>query len=128
MKIIISLLALVFFLVPNWASADTNELDSQLRGNTFSYKDIKTGIEHTIYIGRFGHDYDEYFPCKFVDGNWWITKEGFLCLKDRVDKARRSGEVCLKPKIEGQMASFLDAAGNVAYQAKIVKGNALPLG
>jgi len=105
-----------------------NKLKEQLRGHTFKYTDIKTGLDHTIYIGRFGNNYDEYFPCEFVDGTWQINPNGRLCLKDRVDKKRRDGSNCLKPKIKNDQIYFYDLYGNLEYQSKLIKGNAMPLG
>ncbi len=126
-KLFFTLLALMF-LAPVSANADTADLDRQLRDHTFVYIDKKTGLEHTIYFGRFGKVYDEYFPCKFVDGTWRITDAGTLCLEDTADKSRRDGKTCLKPKISGIKISFFDSAGNLAYQAKLTKGNGMPLG
>ena len=111
---------------PNLVSA--NKLEQMLRDHTFIYIDTETGIEHTIYIGRFGNNYDEYFPCKFVDGTWRITKNNHLCLEDRVDKKRRDGLTCLKPEIENEQITFFDIAGNLAYQSKLIRGNSMPLG
>ncbi len=126
-KLFFTLLALMFF-APVSANADTADLDRQLRDHTFVYIDKKTGLEHTIYFGRFGKVYDEYFPCKFVDGTWRINDAGTLCLEDTADKSRRDGKTCLKPKINGTKISFFDSAGNLAYQSKLTKGNGMPLG
>ena len=105
-----------------------NKLKEKLRDHTFIYNDIKTGLEHTIYIGRFGNNYDEYFPCEFVDGTWQITPDGRLCLKDRVDGKRRDGKHCLIPKFKNDYIYFFDLYGNLEYQSKLIKGNAMPLG
>ena len=59
MRHIISIIALVVLLAPLGARADTAELDGMLRDHTFTYVDKKTGIEHFIYFGRFGNNYDE---------------------------------------------------------------------
>ena len=128
MKMLLSIIAAIFLLAPFSAKADTNTLEQQLRDHTFAYIDAKTGLEHTIYIGRFGNNYDEYYPCEFVDGTWRITNEGRLCLEDSVNKSRRNGENCLKPQIKGDQVSFFDTAGNLAYQTKLTKGNGMPLG
>ena len=40
----------------------------------------------------------------------------------------RDGKTCLKPKILGNQVSFFDSAGKLAYQAKLTKGNGMPLG
>ncbi len=126
-KLLFTLLAVMLF-APIFAKADTVELDRQLRDHTFVYIDKKTGLEHTIYFGRFGKVYDEYFPCKFVDGTWWITSAGALCLEDSEDKSRRDGKTCLKPKINGTKISFYNSAGKLAYQSKLTKGYGMPFG
>ena len=128
MKKSLFLLLVVVLFAPISAIADTAELDGQLRNHTFVYIDKQTGLEHTIYFGRFGKVYDEYFPCKFVDGTWRITDAGALCLEDSEDKSRRDGKTCLKPKINGSKISFYDSAGKLAYQSKLTKGNGMPLG
>ena len=135
-KFLISIIAGVILIGPFTALADPSSLDQQLRNHTFVYIDKKTNLEHTIYIGRFGKVYDEYyrhiykkdFPCQFVDGTWRITKEGRLCLEDSFDKSRRDGKTCLKPKIEGKQVSFFDTAGKLVYQTKLTKGNGMPFG
>ena len=128
MKFLASIIAMLVLLAPFSTKADTGTLDQQLRDHTFIYIDAKTKLEHTIYIGRFGNNYDEYFPCKFVDGIWSITKAGRLCLEDSVDKSRRDGKSCLKPEIKGRKISFFDTAGKLAFQSKLTKGNGMPLG
>ena len=67
-KVLLLLLSasVLWCTTPNLVSA--NKLEQMLRDHTFIYTDIQTGIEHTIYIGRFGNNYDEYFPCKFIEG------------------------------------------------------------
>ncbi|MEE3000575.1 MAG: hypothetical protein VX693_11680 [Pseudomonadota bacterium] len=107
---------------------NANKLKEQLRDHTFIYTDENTGLEHSIYIGRFGNNYDEYFPCEFVDGTWQINPNGQLCLKDRVDGKRRDGRNCLKPRIKNGHIYFFDVYGNLEYQSKLIKGNAMPLG
>lgn len=128
MKRLLFMLVAVVLFAPDYATADTADLDRQLRNHTFVYIDKKTGLEHTIYFGRFGKVYDEYFPCQFVDGTWRITAAGALCLEDSEDKSRRDGKTCLKPKISGSKISFFDSAGKLAYQSKLTKGNGMPLG
>ena len=135
-KMLYSLIAAFILFSPFAALADTGKLDQQLRNHTFIYIDKKTNLEHTIYFGRFGRVYDEYYshiyqkdyPCQFVDGTWRITDKGALCLEDSVDKSRRDGKTCLKPKIEGQKTSFTDTAGKIAFETKLTKGNGMPLG
>lgn len=128
MRFLRALFSALVLLAPFGATAEINSLDQQLRGHTFSYTDKKTKIEHTIYFSRFGNSYDEYFPCEFVDGTWRITKAGRLCLEDRANKSRRDGKTCWKPVIKDQQISFFDTAGKLAYQAKLIKGNSMPLG
>ncbi len=120
-------MAVVLF-APASLKADTSALVEKLRDHTFVYIDAKTKLEHTIYFGRFGNNYDEYFPCQFVDGTWRITQQGQLCLEDSVDKSRRDGKTCLKPEIKGTQISFFDTAGKLAFQSKLTKGNGMPLG
>jgi hypothetical protein len=129
---------LVFGLLafPFWTEAESASLDLQLRDHTFVYIDKNTNLEHTVYFGRFGNVYDEYYrhildkeyPCKFVDGTWRITDAATLCLEDSTYKNFRDGKTCLKPKILGNQVSFFDSAGKLAYQAKLTKGNGMPLG
>ena len=108
--------------------AYANKLEKILRDHTFIFINPETGIEHTIYVGRFGNHYDEYFPCKFVDGTWRITKQGYLCLEDRVNKERRNRRKCLKPIVGRENITFFDKAGNIAFQSKLIRGNSMPLG
>jgi len=119
-----------FIILPYFSSNLTfaEQLELMLRDHTFIYTDPKTQIEHTIYIGRFGNHYDEYFPCEFIDGTWRITKQDYLCLKDRSDEKRRDGRKCLKPIIGNGKITFFDTAGNLAYQSKLIRGNSMPLG
>jgi hypothetical protein len=136
MKFLFSAIAALFLLAPYSAEADTGRLDKQLRNHTFVYIDKNTNLEHTIYFGRFGKVYDEYYshiyqkdyPCQFVDGTWRITKQGRLCLEDSEDKNRRDGKTCLLPKIEGEKISFTDDVGKIAFETKLTKGNGMPLG
>jgi hypothetical protein len=126
---IYSIIALATMLsVPTGAIGSTDDLVRQLRDLTFVYVDAKTGLEHIVYIGRFGNNYDEYFPCQFVHGTWRITDDGKLCLKDGVDEARRDGTNCLRPEIGDEKISFFDSAGLLAFQAKLIRGNGMPLG
>ena len=102
-------------------------LQNRFANHTFIYVDRATGQSHSIYLGKLGN-YDEYFPCEFTDGNWWLAKNGQICLLDRIDNSRRNGSSCLKPIFNGNVLSFKDDAGNIAYHAKLVKGYALPFG
>ena len=102
-------------------------LQNRFANHTFIYVDRATGQSHSIYLGKLGN-YDEYFPCEFTDGNWWLEKNGQICLLDRIDNSRRNGSSCLKPIFNGNVLSFKDDAGNLAYHAKLVKGYALPFG
>ena len=102
-------------------------LQNRLANHTLIYVDGATEQTHAIYLGKLGN-YDEYFPCEFTDGNWWLTKNGQICLLDRIDNSRRNGSSCLKPIFNGNVLSFKDDEGNLAYHAKLVKGYALPFG
>ena len=102
-------------------------LQIRFANHTFIYFDRATSQSHSIYLGKLGN-YDEYFPCEFTDGNWWLAKDGQICLLDRIDNSRRNGSSCLKPIFNGDVLSFKDDAGNIAYHAKLVKGYALPFG
>jgi len=102
-------------------------LQNRLANHTFIYVDRITGLSHSIYFGKLGN-YDEYFRCEFTDGNWWLAKNGQICLLDRIDNSRRNGSSCLKPKFNGNVLSFQDDTGNLSYHAKLVKGYALPFG
>ena len=104
-----------------------NKLQNSLANHTFIYVDKVTGKSHSVYLGKLGN-YDEYFPCEFTDGNWWLEKNGQICLLDRIDSSRRNGSSCLKPIFNGNVLSFEDDTGNLAYHAKLVKGYALPFG
>ena len=86
-----------------------------------------TRRSHSIYLGKLGN-YDEYFPCEFIDGNWWLAKNGQICLLDRTDNSRQNGSSCLKPIFKGNALSIKDDTGNLAYHAILVKGYALPFG
>jgi hypothetical protein len=135
-KLLVSVILVIAAFSPFYAKADTATLDQQLRNHTFVYVDKKTNLEHTVYFGRFGNVYDEYFrhmknqefPCAFVDGTWKVTANGAICLKDSEDKSRRDGKTCWKPKINGTQISFFDTAGKLAFQSKLNKGNGMPLG
>ena len=102
-------------------------LKNRLANHTLIYVDGATDQSHSIYLGKLGN-YDEYFPCEFTDGNWWLAKNGQICLLDRIDRSRRNGSSCLKPIFNGNVLSFKDDEGNLAYHAKLVKGYALPFG
>mgnify|MGYP003330399477 FL=1 len=102
-------------------------LQNRFANHTIIYIDRATGQSHSIYLGKLGN-YDEYFPCEFTDGNWWLAKNGQICLLDLIDNSRRNGSSCLKPKFNGNVLSFKDDEGNLAYHAKLVKGYALPFG
>ena len=102
-------------------------LQNRLANHTLIYVDGATDQSHSIYLGKLGN-YDEYFPCEFTDGNWWLTKNGQICLLDRIDSSRRNGLSCLKPIFNGNVLSFKDDERNLAYRAKLVKGYALPFG
>ena len=108
------------------ANSEKN-LQNRFANHTFIYVDGATGQSHSIYLGKLGN-YDEYFPCEFTDGNWWLAKNGQICLLDRIDNSRRNGSSCLKPIFNGNVLSFKDDEGNLAYHAKLVKGYALPFG
>ncbi|MBF0277428.1 MAG: hypothetical protein HQM13_06555 [SAR324 cluster bacterium] len=128
MKKLFLLMLLMLHFASSNAKADLKDLDQKLRDHTFVYIDKKTGFEHTIYFGRFGQVYDEYFPCEFVDGTWWITSSGTVCLEDSYDKSRRDGKICLKPIIKGGRISFYDSDGQLAFHAKYIQGNGMPFG
>lgn len=119
-KFLFFLNCLVFlsYLPAKYAYAD--RLEQILRDHTLVYTDPNTGIKHTIYIGRFGNHYDEYFPCKFLDGTWLITKHNYLCLEDRVNKERRKGQKCLKAIVEKGKITFLDTADKIAHQYAVI--------
>ena len=102
-------------------------LQNRLANHTFVYVDRATGLSHSIYLGKLGN-YDEYFPCEFTDGNWWLANNGQICLLDRIDNSRRNGSSCLKPIFNGNDLSFENDTGNISYHAKLVKGYALPFG
>ena len=127
-KAVLLLLSLTLLSYSKINLLRANALEQKLRGHSFIYTNNKTGLEHTIYFGRFGNNYDEYFPCQFVDGMWLITHDNQLCLEDRVDKTRRNRRECLKPMIKNNVIHFLDTAGKLAYQSKLIRGNSIPLG
>ena len=95
--------------------------------HAFSYRDVVAGVVHTIYFGHL-ENHDDYFPSGFTSGEWWITNNSTLCLVDRIDKSRQNGLASLKPEISETQIILMDEASLLAIQAKVVKGNALPLG
>ena len=126
---ILFLIALAVYLQCN-IQAHANEatyLQNRLANHTIIFKDRVSGQLHSIYLSKLGN-YDEYFPCEFTDGNWWLAKNGQLCLLDRIDDTRRNGSSCLKPIFNGNGLSFEDDTGKPAYLVKLVKGYALPFG
>ena len=126
---ILFLIALAVCLLRN-IQAQANEakfLQNRLANHTIIFKDRVSGQSHSIYLSKLGN-YDEYFPCEFTDGIWWLAKNGQICLLDRIDNSRRNGSSCLKPIFNGNVLSFKDDEGNLAYHAKLVKGYALPFG
>ena len=126
---ILFLIALAVYLQCN-IQAHANEatyLQNRLANHTIIYKDRVSRLSHSIYLSKLGN-YDEFFPCEFTDGNWWLAKNGRLCLLDRIDDTRRNGFSCLKAKFNGNRLSFEDDTGEPAYLVKLVKGYALPFG
>ncbi|MAF46842.1 MAG: hypothetical protein QGH73_17430 [Rhodospirillales bacterium] len=126
-KLILAAAMAVFLLSTTAGASETSPntgLKKQFSDHTLTYTDKASGQKHSIYLGRFGQ-FDKYFPCEFLDGDWRINNTGALCLNYRTDQ---KGEACWKPKFDGASVSLYQAQGQIALEAKIVTGNKLPLG
>lgn len=101
------------------------DLAHVLKGNTLVFTDAKTGLENSIYFGRFGHDFDRYVPCVSTVGEWRVAEDGGLCLEETEGGPLKA---CFKVAKTAGGLSLAPAGETVAYAARLLDGNQLPFG
>ena len=103
---------------------DKRSIEKLLTNNSIIYTDGITGLETTIYFGRFGN-FDRYVPCTFTDGDFKVSDAGEVCLKDREGAQT---EMCFKPTISGNQVSWKVPDSRTTNVARLLVGNKLPIG
>lgn len=103
---------------------DERSIEKLLTNNSIIYTDEVSGLETTIYFGRFGN-FDRYVPCTFTDGSFKVSDAGEVCLRDR-EGART--EMCFKPTISGNQVSWKVPDSRTTNVARLLVGNKLPIG
>ena len=104
--------------------SERRSIEKQLTNNSIIYTDGITGLETTIYFGRFGN-FDRYVPCTFTDGDFKVSAAGEVCLKDREGAQT---EMCFKPTITGNEVSWKVPDGRTTNVARLLVGNKMPIG
>lgn len=103
---------------------DRRSIEELLTNNSIIYTDGITGLETTIYFGRFGN-FDRYVPCTFTDGDFKVSDAGEVCLKDR-EGART--EMCFEPTVSGSEVSWKVPESRTTNVARLLLGNKMPIG
>ncbi len=103
---------------------DKRSIEKLLTNNSIIYTDQITGLETTIYFGRFGN-FDRYVPCTFTDGSFKVSDAGEVCLKDREGA---QAEMCFKPAISGNQVSWKAPDSRRTNVARLLLGNKMPIG
>jgi len=103
---------------------DKRSIEKLLTNNSIIYTDGITGLETTIYFGRFGN-FDRYVPCTFTDGDFKVSGSGEVCLKDREGAQT---EMCFKPTISGDEVSWKVPESHTTTVARLLVGNKMPIG
>ena len=103
---------------------DAEELERALKDHTLVFTDRQSGVENTIYFGRFGDNFDRYVPCVETAGTWKIADGGRLCLEE--DEGPLN--VCFKISVSGGRVTLSEADGEGIQTAKLFDGNRLPFG
>ena len=103
---------------------ERRSIEKLLTNNSIIYTDQITGLETTIYFGRFGN-FDRYVPCTFTDGDFKVSGAGEVCLKDREGAQT---EMCFKPTVSGNEVSWKVPDGRTTNVARLLVGNKLPIG
>ena len=103
---------------------DRRSIEKLLTNNSIIYTDGITGLETTIYFGRFGN-FDRYVPCTFTDGDFKVSGAGEVCLKDREGAQT---VMCFKPTISGNQVSWKAPDSRTTNVARLLLGNKMPIG
>ena len=103
---------------------DRRSIEKLLTNNSIIYTDEVSGLETTIYFGRFGN-FDRYVPCTFTDGSFKVGDAGEVCLRDR-EGART--EMCFKPTVTGNQISWKVPDSRTTNVARLLVGNKMPIG
>ena len=122
--ILVLALVLIFATGSTQASVLSDPARKPFADHTLKYKDKASGLDFSIYLGRFG-DFERYFPCQFDHGKWWITKDGQLCIE--YERKKFKG-FCMIPKVEGETITLSSTKGKLQTTAQFLDGNKTPLG
>lgn len=101
------------------------DLARALKGNTLVFTDAETGLENSVYFGRFGNDFDRYVPCVSTVGVWRVAEDGRLCLEETEGATLKA---CYKVAKTAGGLSLSPAGGSRTYAARLLDGNKLPFG
>ena len=108
-------------------------LAETLPNHTLLYKEATSEVEHAVYFGRFGNNYDRYVPCNAsydeehlaTYGTWHIASDKTLCLQDGNEAGAKA---CYQVKVAAQNVSMVSQDGKSSFKARLVEGNRLPFG
>ena len=103
---------------------DAANLEQALKNHTLVFIDNRSGVENTIYFGRFGRSFDRYVPCVETAGTWKVADGNRLCFEEDEGPLK----ACFKIDLSGESVSLSGEDGATVQTAKLLDGNRLPFG